>query len=282
MENETLNKKNYFNRIKEYFLALIKVIGILIGIYILLGLVTFIFSIIYALVFRTNLDSMFINNNICSIQAIMQIFMVIILYYLFRDSGRDFLEFCKFKKLKKKEILDIVEVSFGLKIIIGIISSFIFYSFFSNMGTEALDKIYQAVDSSFGAVISVVIIGPIYEEIIFRGICLNFLNKRIGIVSTIVIQAILFGIVHGNMRQFIYATILGIILGIFVIYTESIYSSMIVHIIGNGLSVIISLNENVQWVQNITLAIMYLSTIVLIFKSIHIIEKIKERIKPLK
>jgi hypothetical protein len=57
---------------------------------------------------------------------------------------------------------------------------------------------------------------------------------------------------------------------------------MIVHIIGNGLSVIISLNDNVGWVQNIILAIMYLSTIVLIFKSVDILEKIKEHIKPLR
>jgi uncharacterized protein len=143
------------------------------------------------------------------------------------------------------------------------------------MGTEILDKIHQALEVSFGAIISVVIIGPIYEEIIFRGICLNFLNKRIGIVSAIVTQAILFGIIHGNMRQFIDATICGDSpRNVCYVYRINILY-MIVHIVRNGLSVIISLNENVGLVQNIILAIMYLSTIVLKFKSVDILEKIK-------
>ena len=64
----------------------------------------------------------------------------------------------------------------------------------------------------------VVVIGPIFEELIFR----KLLIDKIGIYGdklAIIVSAIAFGLFHGNLYQFFYATFLGLVLGY--IYTRS-------------------------------------------------------------
>ena len=57
-----------------------------------------------------------------------------------------------------------------------------------------------------------VIIAPIAEELVFRGLVQMRIRDYLGPIAGIVISAICFGIYHGNMIQFIYASILGLFL----------------------------------------------------------------------
>ncbi|MEG1131698.1 MAG: type II CAAX endopeptidase family protein [Romboutsia sp.] len=280
--DKNLIKESYFIKIKRYFLILINLIAISIGLEFLKIMIIFICEMIYSLVFRRSIDSEFEQNYIFNLQFIAEIFIVIALYCLFKNWREDFFEKIKLKKLHKNEVLNIIGASLGLKIIIGTISTCIFYAFFAHMGTEAIDSIGMEVKSSWITIIGVVLIGPIYEEIIFRGIYLNFLEKKIGLVSAIITQAILFGAAHGNMRQFIDTTLLGIVLGAFVVYTKSIWSSIIIHIVYNAIATVIMCNEGILWVENSIVFVLYISAAILIFKSIHSLKKLKNIKKSLK
>lgn len=81
---------------------------------------------------------------------------------------------------------------------------------------------------------------PISEEILYRGILLNKLRNGFTISIAIIIQGILFGISHMNFIQGIYAFIIGAFFGYIVIWTGSLLSSIIMHIVVNSMSVIIS------------------------------------------
>ncbi len=75
----------------------------------------------------------------------------------------------------------------------------------------------------------------ICEEVLFRGVMLDTYSK-IGYKKSIIITALLFGMFHFNILNFVGPTILGIVFGIMVYKTNSIYSSMIGHTINNGIA----------------------------------------------
>ncbi|MCY6484098.1 type II CAAX endopeptidase family protein [Clostridium aestuarii] len=88
-------------------------------------------------------------------------------------------------------------------------------------------------------IISIVFIAPIYEEMIFRGIILNGLAKKINIKVAVVISALLFAVMHMNLIQGINTFFLGILFGFIYIKTKSIYLSIFAHFINNSFGIII-------------------------------------------
>ena len=78
----------------------------------------------------------------------------------------------------------------------------------------------------------------IVEEVTYRGILYNTYRKS-GTLKGLIISALLFGAIHMNFNQFIYAAILGFVMALILEATGSIISSMIVHFVFNGHSVVL-------------------------------------------
>lgn len=89
-------------------------------------------------------------------------------------------------------------------------------------------------------VLSVAIIAPVFEEIIFRGIILNGMSRKLNSKVAIVMSALLFAIMHMNLVQGINAFLLGILLGYIYIRTKSIYLSIFAHFINNTIGIMIA------------------------------------------
>ena len=102
----------------------------------------------------------------------------------------------------------------------------------------------EASQSAFGGqplwllLAVVVVLGPIAEELLFRRMILGRIKYYFGSRWAIVISALLFGIYHGNMVQFVYAGLLG--LGFGYIYDKSgnIRISIVAHMCLNLLAVL--------------------------------------------
>jgi hypothetical protein len=75
-----------------------------------------------------------------------------------------------------------------------------------------------------------IIVAPISEEFLYRGIILNQL-KESGYLFSIVISSIYFGVMHGI--GFLHAFIIGLILGLAFILTGNIIWPIIIHFICN-------------------------------------------------
>lgn len=82
----------------------------------------------------------------------------------------------------------------------------------------------------------VAVMPAISEEITLRGIVLSGYNDTTNFKAALM-TGLLFGIFHLDAQQFLYATVLGFILGYIVRITNSIFSSMIIHFLVNGTSV---------------------------------------------
>ncbi len=98
------------------------------------------------------------------------------------------------------------------------------------------------------SVFFIAIVPGICEEIMFRGTILRAYEK-LGIKKAIIISAVLFGVFHFTLLNLIGPVILGIVFGIMVYRTNSIYSSMLGHALNN----LIALTLNYFLMKNLEL-----------------------------
>lgn len=100
-----------------------------------------------------------------------------------------------------------------------------------------------------------VFIGPVSEEMIFRGAMLDRVYTAFPFWEANIIQAALFGLYHMNIVQGLYAFCLGMVLGLIVKATGSILCSMLTHIIFNGTSYLLPvlLGTGLTWVSIIVM-----------------------------
>lgn len=83
-------------------------------------------------------------------------------------------------------------------------------------------------------------VAPVAEEMIFRWLIYLRLRDRFSVSWAAVISALLFGIYHGNIQQFIYASMLGFIFALILEKSGSLLSCVLLHIGANLWSVLIS------------------------------------------
>ncbi|MDH4129549.1 MAG: CPBP family intramembrane metalloprotease [Spirochaetota bacterium] len=83
-----------------------------------------------------------------------------------------------------------------------------------------------------------IIIAPIFEEIIFRGVLFRVLQTKLGFMHAALISSILFGLVHFNILTFFPIATLGFILAWTYQKSNSIISPIITHALWNSFSLI--------------------------------------------
>jgi len=84
--------------------------------------------------------------------------------------------------------------------------------------------------------IMIVVVGPLFEEILFRGMILDGFLKRYSPWKSILWSSLIFGLFHLNPWQFIPAFILGVLMGYVYWKTRSLWLCVLIHFVNNGLS----------------------------------------------
>ncbi|MGL4773218.1 MAG: lysostaphin resistance A-like protein [Clostridium sp.] len=87
-------------------------------------------------------------------------------------------------------------------------------------------------------ILSAVVVAPIIEEIIFRGVVLGGLLNRYSPKKAIIISSLLFALMHMNIHQGINAFILGSLFGYIYYKTKSLYLTMFCHFVNNSFAFI--------------------------------------------
>lgn len=171
----------------------------------------------------------------------------LLMFFMNRDRQRDKLN----GRLKRYKMVS------PLKFLL-IIPFALFVMYAGNAFLSALQTIFPSlVDSAYleaqeylwGCsitiqILEVVIIGPIVEELIFRGLIYNRIKRMTKIIPAAIISALLFGIFHGNFLQGIY----GFIFGLATVFVYEKYKTMaaliLFHMSGNLISVILQYVTN--------------------------------------
>lgn len=159
--------------------------------------------------------------------------------------------FKKMNKIKYKETFDFYgfkKISFKcivLAVILGVVL-FVLNTFVANFFYSIIESLGYKSHSSGGAVgatwwtlvlniICTAVLPAICEETLHRGMLLRGIS-RLGAKRAILISGLLFGLLHMNIEQFFYATLIGFFFGYIAFGTDSIYPTIILHFMNNALS----------------------------------------------
>ncbi|WAM31713.1 CPBP family intramembrane glutamic endopeptidase [Caldicellulosiruptor naganoensis] len=194
-------------------------------------------GIFFAIIFGNDIPYIAVIGSIWSTTLFFIVFCKREIETLFNNS------ISKIKsKLNTKKILFILIFGFLINVILSIFGSIMMSQEISGKNKVSNDLIndiamYMKGNNYFtnaimmlAIVISLGILGPIIEEVVFRGLILQALMNKMNIVMAILIESLLFSIFHSNLFQVIITFMFGILLSIVCIRFESIIASIILHI----------------------------------------------------
>lgn len=126
------------------------------------------------------------------------------------------------QKIKKNSVPTIIGLTISL-------------SLFLNLILSLLDTSgrYEVKSIEWVLLLSTAIVGPILEEIVFRGIAYETLKKGFYKKTAMILVTILFALFHGSFYQIIYAACMGSLFLFFLEKYKSIYASILAHSISN-------------------------------------------------
>lgn len=115
-------------------------------------------------------------------------------------------------------------------------------------------------------IIYTVIVAPITEELLFRGILLGKL-KQYGKVSSVIVVSLLFGLLHGNIPQAIPTFVVSLFLCYITLKSNSIFPAILIHMINNAVAQLTDINNDIfQILMNIMIIIIIVAGVFLIIK----------------
>ncbi len=109
--------------------------------------------------------------------------------------------------------------------------------FVDNQVVDAMEQV--SVYPLWLQIVAMALAPAIVEEFVFRGLIFHGLKKR-NPFWAIIISALLFGAIHMNVNQFLYAFAMGVFFAMITYATNSMWPSMLMHFIYNAQSVILS------------------------------------------
>lgn len=190
----------------------------------------------------------YLNQNIFWILIISYVLAFLAYWLIYKIRKMKITAIFRSNRIKSKNILVLLLGGVGL--------SFLTMSFFYltsiNKFFPSYDKFIEILigGKNFWSILFTVgIFGPICEEVFFRGVIFNELKNKMPLILAVIIQAGLFGLIHGNLLQGSYAFILGLILGWVYLRFKSIFASMLVHMAYNSTSVLASKTITDQLMQ---------------------------------
>lgn len=155
----------------------------------------------------------FINNN----SYLVMILNLLIFYPIF------YKEYQKYEgeyKSKSNNIFKLIVFT----IVISFVLNLIIYIIKKKIGIE------MSFEFSIWIIINTIIVGPILEEYLFRGIIFNKTKEIVSQKQSLIITTILFSIMHGNIFSIIYALIIGYFLNTVYIKEKNLKYPIILHI----------------------------------------------------
>jgi CAAX amino terminal protease family. len=193
--------------------------------------------ILYQLVAAVLLGSDFFTSNIYLVVLINEFVIVLPPVIIYASAKKaDFKETFRLKKIKPLHALFVVLLSiasYPVAMMLNNIAVF-FLQFIGKIPTQPIPIPTNIPELLIG--ILVIAVSPaICEEMLHRGLLLSAYERR-GSIKAVVITAIFFGIFHFDMTNLLGPIFLGVMIGYYVIRTNSIFAGMIAHFTNNALS----------------------------------------------
>lgn len=267
--NRTL-PKDLFNKVKyPTWVDLLAIIGVYIVASLLSGL------LMLALNNFTQIEKEVVNSICYALQFLLVIGFVV----LQRKSRGETFKLIKFKF----EATTFPLLLWGVVLVLA--ASFVIEPLLMLFPSGMLENAFDGIGRGGWAILQLVVLAPLLEEVLFRGLIQGALNRKYNALVSILLASLIFGIVHIIPQQIVNAFVIGIILGYIYYRTQSLATVVIIHAINNAIayvmleifgneSVNISMrdminNDTVYYVVYAVCAVVFVAGIVGIVKTLN-------------
>ena len=186
--------------------------------YILNYVIIIISGFVYNLLGYNNIN-LFINNILPYIILLFYIITIIYLYYK---------NYQKENKFSPNQYYPLISLGISLAVFLNMI----IFLIYPQKSTVTLSMPLAIISSG--------IVGPIYEEVLFRYLLYNRLKNKYSIKKSLLITATIFALIHLQPIKIIYAFLLGIIINIFYEKNKNILAPILIHISANTIVIFLS------------------------------------------
>lgn len=189
--------------------------------------------IILAAVFGSD----FANNNIYGILLVNEYVLILgpVLVYAFKNK-LNFKEVFKFNRLKIVPAVLILLISVPAYFVALMLNYFVLFvlQFIGDIPSQPI-PVPQNLPQLLVGILIIAVSPAICEEMLHRGILLKAYENR-GSMKAVVITSIFFGIFHFDVTNLLGPIFLGLLIGYYVIRTNSIFAGMLAHFLNNTIA----------------------------------------------
>ena len=146
---------------------------------------------------------------------------------------------CSFSAPERKNFWPLVAIGIGA-CGMGDVLTTLFASAVSVFGIEPAGSSLEFGGGFFGILLSVIgvaLLPPLVEEFAMRGVVMGVF-RRFGDGFAIIVSALLFGFMHGNLVQIPFAFVAGLGLAFVAVKSGSVWTAVLVHLINNATAVL--------------------------------------------
>jgi len=178
-------------------------------------------------------DLPFINGYLFLILTQFLLFLPVIIHmWKNKEDARDIL---KAKPMRVSNYIWLFIFSFTIKPVLTLISS-ISLVFASDVASQTMIDIVLDAPLAL-SIVAIALIPALFEETAYRGLYFNT-YRRTGVLKGMLVSSALFALLHANLNQFSYAFVMGLMFVLLIEATDSIVSSVFVHLLINLSSVL--------------------------------------------
>ena len=204
----------------------------------------------------------YVVNGVIQVGIMLLFPMIMISVMRKRSVGRT-LEDCSFKGISFKEVLISIGIGivvFILNIILSTVLSYIFSLVGYSPDGGSLIYTEPTIANLILSLLMTAILPAFCEEFAHRGMLLSG-YKVLGFKKAVLYSSLLFGLIHLNVGQFCFATLVGVVLASVTLFSRSIIPAMIIHFLNNGISVYLEFSA----ARNLPLGTFYQNTSLALF-----------------
>ena len=214
--------------------------------------------------------------------ALLSVVSIYIPAYLYlRDEKRKYFTDC-FEDVKPSKAI-IICMGIGLTgqyagVLANIPVNMILYT----LGVEITPKVPEITNlaSYLGGVLTMCLLPAVFEEVMFRGVVLNYF-RQFGKKSAIIFSSLLFAIMHMDISNFLATFVLGFVLSNIVCRSNRMVYSMIVHFCVNFTSVTLTYIMSNELAADFLLDVQLVLILVSVPALIYLMKAFKNSVSPL-
>lgn len=172
------------------------------------------------------------------ISSVLSLLIIIPLYFLDKRKEKRIGEFIKYERTDIGKWILVAILGFSacvsLNILIGITGL--------AENSQGFDAVSKAIygSSIFIQIIATVIMAPLCEEFLVRGLIYKRMARWTKPLVAALISSTLFGLIHMNIVQFVYAFIIGMMLALIYEKFQNIWAPILFHFTANATSIAIA------------------------------------------